>query len=597
MSSYAAPIRDMEFVLNELAGLGAVTQLPGYEQATPDVVGAILEESAKFAAEVLAPLNQVGDRERSELVDDAVRLPDGWKDAYRMFIENGWNGLALDERYGGQGLPWLVATAVQEMWHAANMSFALCPMLTQAAVEAILRHGSDEQKQTYLAKLTAGTWAGTMNLTEPQAGSDLSAVRAKAVPEDDHYLISGQKIFITYGDHDLTENIVHLVLARTPDAPAGVKGISMFIVPKYLVRDDGSLGERNDVRTVSLEHKLGIHASPTAVLAYGDRGGAVGYLLGEENRGLEYMFTMMNLARLVVGVEGVAIAERAYQQARDYARERVQGRPLGAEQGGGATIIAHPDVRRMLMTMKAQIEAMRAVACIATAAFDKALRHPDADERRRQHQLMDLLTPVVKGWCTELGVEIASTGVQIHGGMGYIEETGASQHLRDARITTIYEGTTGIQASDLVGRKIVRDRGQGVKRLIETMQSFAAELDGKQDDVIESIRTALVEGIDALSRATDWILAAHERDPRLPAAASVPYLRLLGTVVGGWQMARAALVARRRLRAGEGDASFYQAKLITARFYAGHIMPQARALLHVILQGSEATLALDTDQF
>ncbi len=597
MTPYVPPIRDMEFVLNELADLNAIAALPGYEQATLDLVSAVLDESGKLAAEVLAPLNQVGDRAGSHLDKGIVRTSEGWKDAYRVFTEGGWNGLALDERYGGQGLPWLVATAVQEMWHAANMSFALCPMLTQAAVEVILKHGSDQQKEIYIQKLTAGTWTGTMNLTEPQAGSDLGAVRTKAVPEGDHYLISGQKIFISYGDHDLTENIVHLVLARTPDAPAGVKGISMFIVPKYLVHDDGSVGEPNDVRTVSLEHKLGIHASPTAVLAYGDNGGAVGYLMGEENHGIEYMFTMMNLARLVVGVEGLAIAERAYQQAREYARERVQGRPPGTRAGDRVTIIEHPDVRRMLMTMKAQVEAMRAVAYVATAAFDKTLRQPDAGERRKQHELLDLLTPVVKGWCTELGVEIASTGVQVHGGMGYIEETGASQHLRDARITTIYEGTTGIQANDLVGRKIVRDQGQGAKRLIETMQSFAAELDGQQDDVIEAIRTALVEGIDAMSRATDWILAAHARDPRLPAAASVPYLRLFGTVVGGWQMARAALVARHKLDAGEGDSRFYQAKLTTARFYAEHIMPQARALLHAILQGSEATLALDTDQF
>ncbi len=531
MSNYIAPIREMEFVLNELADLNAIAALPGYEQATPDVVSAILEESSKVTAEVLAPLNQVGDREGSRLIDDVVYTPEGWKDAYRKFIEGGWNGLALSPEYGGQGLPWLVATAVQEMWHASNMSFGLCPLLTQAAVEAILKHGSERQKKMFVRELTVGTWTGTMNLTEPQAGSDLGAVRAKAVPHGDHYLISGQKIYITYGEHDLTDNIIHLVLARTPDAPPGVKGISMFIVPKYIVGDDGSLQERNDVRCVSLEHKLGINASPTAVLAYGDKRGAVGYLIGEENRGLEYMFTMMNLARLVVGVEGFAIAERAYQQAREYAKERVQGKPVGTGDGDRATIIQHPDVRRMLMTMKSQVEAMRAVAYVAMAAFDKALRHPEPEEQRRHQELVDLLTPVVKGWCTELGIEIASIGVQVHGGMGYIEETGASQHLRDARITTIYEGTTGIQANDLVGRKIIRNKGIAVRGVIDSMRALDAELGRSAEQSIKGLRAALADGVKALSQATEWILASHEKDPRLPLAGSVPYLRLFGTVV------------------------------------------------------------------
>ncbi|MFQ6022289.1 MAG: acyl-CoA dehydrogenase [Acidiferrobacterales bacterium] len=597
MSDYVAPIRDMEFVLNELADLNAIAALPGYEQTTPDVVSAILEESGKLTAEVLAPLNQVGDRQGSRLVDGVVHTPEGWKEAYGKFIEGGWNGLALSPEYGGQGLPWLVATAVQEMWHASNMSFGLCPMLTQAAVEAILKHGSDQQKEMFVHQLTAGTWAGTMNLTEPQAGSDLGAVRAKAVPQGDHYLISGQKIFITYGEHDLTENIIHLVLARTPDAPPGVKGISMFIVPKYIVGEDGGLQERNDVRCVSLEHKLGINASPTAVLAYGDSGGAVGYLIGEENRGLEYMFTMMNLARLVVGVEGLAIAERAYQQARDYAKERVQGRPVSAHEGDRITIIHHPDVRRMLMTMKSQVEAMRAVAYVAMAAFDKALRHSEPEEQRRQQELVDLLTPVVKGWCTELSVEMASIGVQVHGGMGYIEETGASQHLRDARITTIYEGTTGIQASDLVGRKVLRNKGVAARNLIDTIRHFDSELADVPGDAVKALRTGLAEGVTALSKATDWILTSHDDDPRLPLAGSVPYLHLFGTVVGGWQMARAALVAQRKLEAGEGDPRFYKRKLTTARFYAEQIMPLTEALLHTITHGSSAALALDDDQF
>lgn len=595
--SYVPPIRDMQFVLNELADLSVIAQLPGYEQATPDVVSAVLEEAGKLASEVLAPLNQPGDRQGSRLVDGVVHTPEGWKDAYHRFIEGGWNGLSLEPEYGGQGLPWLLATAVQEMWHSANMSFGLCPMLTQAAVEAILKHGSAEQKALYLPRLTAGEWTGTMNLTEPQAGSDLGAVRTKAVAEDDHYRISGQKIFITYGEHDLTENIIHMVLARTADAPAGVKGISMFLVPKYTVSKDGKLQERNDVRCVSLEHKLGINASPTAVLAFGDQGGAIGYLIGKKNRGLEHMFTMMNLARLAVGIEGLAIAERAYQQARAYAKERVQGRTLGAQETERATIIHHPDVRRMLMTMKSQIEAMRAVAYVASAAFDRSLRHADADERLRAQELVDLLTPVVKGWCTELAIEIASAGVQIHGGMGYIEETGASQHLRDARITTIYEGTTGIQANDLVGRKVIRNRGVAARELIDTMKDSAGELAGISNRSVNDIRNALADGVEAVSEATDWLLASHERDPRLPAAASVPYLRLLGTVVGGWQMARAALAAQHKLDGGSGDSEFYKAKLTTARFYAEQIMPQAGALLQVITRGSEAALALDESQF
>jgi alkylation response protein AidB-like acyl-CoA dehydrogenase len=595
--SYTAPIRDMEFVLTELADLEGIARLPGFEQATPDLVRAVLEEAGKLASEILAPLNQSGDRDGSHVLNGAVRTPEGWKDAYRKFIAGGWNGLPLTPDYGGQGLPWLVATAVNEMWHAANMAFSLCPMLTQTAVEAILHHGSEEQKALYLPRLIAGEWTGTMNLTEPQAGSDLSAVRTKAVPEGDHYLISGQKIFITYGEHDLAENIVHMVLARLPDAPPGVKGISLFIVPRHTVAKDGKLQERNDVHCVSLEHKLGINASPTAVLAFGDGGGAKGYLVGEKNRGLEYMFTMMNLARLGVGVEGLGIAERAYQQARAYARERVQGRALKAPESERTTIIHHPDVRRMLMTMKSQSEAMRALAYVAAGAFDRSLHEPNMDERRRQHELVDLLTPVVKGWCTELAVEIASIGVQVHGGVGYIEETGASQHLRDARITTIYEGTTGIQANDLVGRKVIRNRGVAARELIATMKDYTGELARVSNRAVNDIRNALTDGVEAVSEATDWLLAAHERDPQLSAAASVPYLRLLGTVAGGWQMARAALAAQCKLGAGEGDAGFYQAKLATARFYAEQIMPQAGALLQVITRGSETTLELADDQF
>jgi Acyl-CoA dehydrogenases len=605
MTAYTAPLQDMRFVLYELAGLDEVASLPDLEEATPEGVDAVLEQAARLASEVLAPLNQSGDRQGARLMEGAVRTPDGWKAAYRTFVEGGWNGLAFTPDYGGQGLPWVVSVAVQEMWHAANMSFGLCPLLNQGAVHALLTHGDQAVKSRFLPKLVSGEWTGTMNLTEPQAGSDLSAVRTRAIPKGEHYLISGQKIFITYGDHDLAENIVHLVLARTPDAPPGLKGLSLFVVPKIQVSAEGSLTEPNDVRCVALEHKMGIHASPTAVLAYGEAGGAVGYLVGEKNQGLKYMFTMMNLARLAVGIEGLAIAERAYQQARAYARERVQGRAVGGTEEQRITIIHHPDVRRMLLTMKAQVEAMRALAYWAAATLDKSHHHPDAAERARYQSLVELLTPLVKGWCTELGVETASLGIQVHGGMGYIEETGASQHLRDARITTIYEGTTGIQANDLVGRKIVRNEGLMVRAFIEDLRALNRELsqassapfDYAQGRALGAMSLALTEGINALATATDWILASNAQDPRLPAAASVHYLRLMGTVAGGWQMARAALKAHQKLAAGEDKRRFYAGKIATARFYADQILPQAGALLVAITRGSSAVMALDEDQF
>ncbi|MEK7874775.1 MAG: acyl-CoA dehydrogenase family protein, partial [Pseudomonadota bacterium] len=447
MSIYAAPVKDMQFVIKELVGLDQISAIPECAEVTAELVDAVLEEARKFAAAVLDPLNRSGDREGVRLVDGKVVVPQGFSEAYRQFVAGGWNGLAGQTEFGGQGLPHVVAMPVQEMWNSANMAFCLCPMLTSGVLEALRLRGSDAQKKMFLPRLTSGEWSGTMNLTEPQAGSDLSAVRARAVPEGDHYRIHGTKIFITWGEHDMAENIIHLVLARTPGAPEGVKGISLFIVPKYLVNADGSLGERNDVKCVSLEHKLGIHASPTCVLAYGDSKGAVGYLVGEENRGLETMFIMMNHARLGVGLEGVALAERAYQHALEYAKTRVQGRAIGQKSGERVTIIHHPDVRRMLMAMKAQTEAMRALAYTASAALDLSRHHPDGKERRRNQALVDLLIPVVKGWCTESSIELASTGIQIHGGMGFVEETGAAQFLRDARITTIYEGTTGIQAA------------------------------------------------------------------------------------------------------------------------------------------------------
>jgi len=596
MAEYTAPLRDMKFVIKELAGLDAVASLPGCEEVTPDLVDAVLDEAAKFASGVLSPLNVAGDRNGCKLEDGVVTTTPGFKQAYQQFVAAAWTSLGASPDWGGQGLPHLVSVAVSEMWNAANMSFCLCPMLTNGAVNAILQHGSDQQKQLYLRKLVAGEWTGTMNLTEPQAGSDLSAVRARAVPEGDHYRLYGTKIFITWGEHDMAGNIVHLVLARTPDAPEGVKGISLFTVPKYLVNADGSLGARNDVKCVSIEHKLGIHASPTCVMAYGDKEGAIGHLVGEENRGLEYMFTMMNLARLEVGIEGVAIADRAYQRALGYAKERVQGRPIGARGGERVAIVHHPDVRRMLMSMKAQGEAMRALAAVAAAALDQALMHPDRNERLKHQAVFDLLTPVVKGWCTEQCIEIASLGVQVHGGMGFVEETGAAQDLRDARITTIYEGTTGIQANDLVGRKVAAEKGMTAKALIDAMRAFDKELAGHTHPALAVIRRALAEGVSALNEATDWLLETSPYNALAAGAGAVPYLKLWGIVAGGWQMARAAHIAKARLDGGAEDFDFYRGKIGTARFYAEHILPQAQSYKAAIVNGSGSVLALEEAQ-
>ena len=587
--SYQAPLRDMQFVLEEVVGLERIASLPGYEEATPDLAAAVLEEANKLASEVLAPLNSTGDTQPSRWTEDGVLTPPGWKEAYRQFAEGGWISLGADPDHGGQGLPMLLSSAVQEMWHSSNMSFGLCPLLTQGAIDALHLHGSEQLKTSYLDKMISGEWTGTMNLTEPQAGTDLAAVRTRAEREGDHYRISGQKIFITYGDHDLTDNIVHMVLARTPDAPPGVKGISLFVVPKFLINDDGSLGERNDVRCVSIEHKLGIHGSPTAVMSFGDNGGSVGYLVGEENRGLMYMFVMMNLARHAVGVEGYAIAERAYQQAVGYARERVQGPTLCRGESRG--IINHPDIRRILMTMRSVIAAARALAYEHAATFDRATKAGDADEAKKHMQRAELLTPLVKGWSSEMGVELCSLGLQVHGGMGFIEETGAAQHYRDARITTIYEGTTAIQANDLIGRKCARDGGEGVAELLADLREVAGEL----GDDAAGMRRALESGIAAAESATEWLLA--QDDPCLPAAAAVNYLMLMGTVAGGWMMARRAVAAQAKLASGEGDASFYEAQLTTARFYMGQVMPRALAWHDAMLEGSADTVALEDVQF
>ena len=587
MAEYTAPLRDMQFVINELIGMPRVQELAGFDEISTDLTDAVLEEAAKFATQVLSPLNRVGDTTGSRLEGDVVHTPPGWRAAYAAFCEGGWNGLANNPEFGGQGLPKVVATAVGEMWDAANMAFGLCPMLTAGAIEAIEQHGNDHLRETFLAKLIAGAWTGTMNLTEPQAGSDLSAVRSRAVPNGDHYLISGQKIYITYGEHDLTDNIVHLVLARLPDAPAGTRGISLFAVPKVLVNADGSLGRRNDLRCVSLEHKLGIHGSPTAVMSYGDNGGAVGYLVGELNRGLMHMFTMMNAARHAVGREGVAIAERAYQQALLYARERVQGRAEGA--GPRSTIIEHPDVKRMLMTMKCQIEAMRALSYLCAVEYDTAQLHPDAARRARAERRGDLLTPIVKAWCTETGVQLTSLGMQVHGGMGYIEETGAAQYLRDARITPIYEGTTGIQAGDLVGRKTLRDGGQAMGELIADMRATILSMRSLTGTAAQ-VRDALAVAVDQLETVVAW-LCASAADPRLSASAAVSYLQLAGLVCGGWMMAEAAA---RSAAAEQRNDDFYRAKLTAAGFYSLQLLPQAGALAQIIVHGSSSIADIDT---
>ncbi len=597
MTVYSAPIQDMRFVLDQVIGFDQeIATLPGYEESTPDLVDAVLEEAGKLAGEVLAPLNQVGDRQGSVLENGVVRTPDGFREAYQQFVEAGWNALPFDPDYGGQGLPYALSTAVTEMWNAANTSFALCPLLTQGAIEAVGSHGTQVLKDLYLGKLVSGEWTGTMNLTEPQAGSDVGALRTKAVKDGDHYKITGTKIFITWGEHDCAENIIHLVLARLPDAPPGTKGISLFLVPKVLVNPDGSLGPGNDVKCASLEHKLGIHASPTCVMSFGDDGGAIGYLIGEENNGMACMFTMMNSARINVGLMGLSTAERAWQQALDYAKQRVQS----ADIAGGrepVTIIQHPDVRRMLMTMKSQTEAMRALLYYIGGAMDTSRRHPDAEVRERAQGVVDLLTPVVKAWCTDTGCEITSIGIQVHGGMGFVEETGAAQHFRDARIHPIYEGTNGIQANDLLGRKLLRDGGANAKAFIAGMRELDNVLASANGQHLPVIRTTLIQAIGELDAATDWLLETGPKDIHLAASGAAHYLNLFGTVTAGWLMAKAALAADAGSREGNGDARFYEAKVTTARFFADQFLTRAAALRRIVTDGGETVMAMTEDQF
>ena len=600
--SYVAPIKDMLFTMREVAALTDVQALPGNEDATDETVAAVLEESGRFCAEVVAPLNWTGDIKPSYWDNGKVITTPGFKAAFDAFAQAGWQGVQHPQQYGGQGLPKMVAAACMEMLQAANLSFALCPLLTDGAIEALLTAGSDEQKDLYVPRLLDGRWTGTMNLTEPQAGSDLAQVRTRAVPQGDgSYRVSGQKVYITYGDHDLAENIVHLVLARTPDAPEGVKGISLFIVPKVVSDANGALGKRNDVYCASIEHKLGIKASPTCVLIFGDDQGdvgpgAVGYLIGEENRGLEYMFIMMNAARFQVGMQGIAIADRAYQKAVAYARERVQSRAVEGS-AGPVPIIRHPDVRRLLMFMRANTEAARSVAYVAASYNDLAHAHPDAAVRKQAKAAYDYLVPVVKGWSTEMSIDVASAGVQVHGGMGFVEETGAAQFYRDARILTIYEGTTAIQANDLVGRKTARDGGAVARRFIEDMRLTSRQLSQSGDADLQAIGRQLTGATQAYQQVVDYIVEQSKADPRAVHAGSVPYLKLAGIVHGGWQLGRAALAAAASIEAARDDAEFMRAKIGTARYFADHMLTQAGGLRDSIVDGHAGVLALTEAQF
>ena len=593
---YVAPVKDMLFVMNELAGLADVVAYPTYAQAGADIdlAPAILEESAKFNQDVVAPLNWPGDQNPSSWKDGVVTTTPGFKEAFAQFAAAGWQGVVHPAEFGGQGLPKLIAAACFEMVHSASLSFALCPMLTDGAIEALLTAASPKIQEQYVPHMISGEWTGSMCLTEPQAGSDLSMVRSRAVPEGNGtFRIFGTKIYITYGEHDMAKNIIHLVLARTPDAPEGVKGISLFVVPKFLVNADSSLGERNDVHCVSIEHKLGIKASPTAVLQFGDHGGAIGYLVGEENRGLEYMFVMMNAARFAVGMQGVALAERAYQKAVQYAKDRVQSRDLAGSPGPVA-IIHQPDVKRMLMTMRAYTEACRALAYYAAAAYDVQHAAPDESERKASQAVYEFLVPIVKGFSTEMSIEVASLGVQVHGGMGFIEETGAAQHYRDARILTIYEGTTAIQANDLLGRKTVRDSGATAKVFSQKITETEKELAASATADAKAVLKQLTLGRAAFEEAVAYIVANAKSDAKAVYAGSFAYLRLSGLVLGGWQMAR-SLLAAERLR--DSDPAFYSAKIATARFFAENLLPQAGALATSIIESGHSTNALEVEQF
>ena len=593
MSDYFAPLKDMQFVIDEIAGLESIARLPIFEEATPELVEAVLEQAGILANEVFSPLNQPGDEHGTQLENGVVKSPPGYAEAYRQFVDSGWQSIGKSTAIGGQGLPFLLHSAVAEMWYSSNMSLALCPLLTSGAIEAIETHARPELQEAYLPRMVTGEWTGTMNLTEPQAGTDLAAIRTRAERDGDSYLIHGQKIFITWGDHEMSDNIVHLVLARLPDAPSGVKGISLFLVPKFLLNADGSKGERNDLRVVSLESKLGIHSSPTCVMSYGDDGGAIGYLVGEEHNGLACMFTMMNNARLEVGMQGVAMSERTCQRAVLFAKERVQGIARGHSER--STIIHHPDVRRMLMQMRAITEAGRALAYYASGQTDLA-HHADSESERASYQRrVDLIIPIVKGWCTEMAQEVSYTGVQVHGGMGFIEETGAAQYMRDARILTIYEGTTGIQALDLMGRKMLRDKGQAMSELIDELRVLKSELASAGAD-LATLQQGFSVALDALDDATHYYLQNAATDPDLGSAVGFDYLMLAGNVVCAWLMGRAAIAAQKHIGAGSND-SFYAHKIRTAVYFAEHVLPRAQSQALMVKAGSASVMGIDADVF
>ncbi len=595
--SYKAPLKDMLFDIKHLADIDAVAQIPGFEDAGFDTAQAVLEECARFNEGVLSPLNWEGDKNPSSWKDGVVTTTPGFKEAYKQYAEGGWQGLQHPLDFGGQGLPKTIGAACGEMLNSANMSFALCPLLSDGAIEALLTAGSDELKAVYLEKLVSGKWTGTMNLTEPQAGSDLAMVRSRAEPQPDGtYKVFGTKIFITYGEHDMAENIVHLVLARVTGAPEGVKGISLFVVPKFMVGKDGTLGARNDVHCVSIEHKMGIKASPTAVLQYGDNGGAVGYIVGQENRGLEYMFIMMNSARYAVGMQGIAIAERAYQKAVTFAKDRVQSRPVDGSINASAPIIHHPDVKRMLMTMRAYTEGCRAMASVAAAAYDASHHHPDAEVRKQNQAFYEYMVPLVKGYSTEMSLEVTSLGVQVHGGMGFIEETGAAQYYRDAKILTIYEGTTAIQANDLVGRKTARDGGQTAKGIAAQIEKTEAALLKQGGAAAKTVAKRLKAAREAFVDVVEFVAGNTKASPNAVFAGSVPYLMLAGNLVAGWQLARSLLVAEEQLAAGH-DVDFMKAKITTAVFYADHLLSKAPGMRDSIVDGADSVTALALEAF
>jgi alkylation response protein AidB-like acyl-CoA dehydrogenase len=583
MPEYAAPLADIRFVLENVVDLAGLAKLPAFEHLDPDVVGGVLEENARFVEQQIAPLNRVGDVQHSRWDKGAVTTPDGFAEAYRQYVEGGWGGVPFPADYGGGGFPWLVGIVLQEILTAANLSFSMCPLLTQGAIDMLLHHGSEEQRERWLPKMVSGEWTGTMNLTEPQAGSDVGALTTKAVPADDGsgaWRITGQKIFISFGEHDMAENIVHLVLARVPDAPPGTKGISCFIVPKFLVDDDGSLGPRNSFECVSIEDKMGIKASPTCVMSYD---GATGYLIGEANQGMRYMFTMMNNARLSVGLQGLGLGERAYQRALAYANERRQGRAPGAPAGQQSLIVELPDVRRMLLTMRAYNEALRCLVYLNAECLDLAAHHPDEAVRQQRQELADLLTPITKGWGTDLGVEVTSLAIQVFGGMGYIEETGVAQYYRDARIAPIYEGTNGIQAMDLVGRKLPMRAGAAITDYLAGIAATAEEAKAG-GEALGPIGDRLADAVASAKEATDWLLANGLADPVNALAGATPYLRMCGLVTGGWLLARSALAAQRRIDAGDGSDLLEQ-KVVTARFYCDQLLPQADGLLPSVTAG------------